>query len=133
MQGGGQGFQPKVEKDWTDIRVWAVFGVQAGALLERRLTKRRSARRHGSAQKLMCIDVQKAYVNGGIWVSPKGRVRAVVRKSSGEMLQADGWLFGMRQASSAWERSCVEKLAEIGMVNGTGSLLCSTIRRTQTK
>ena len=31
------------------------------------------------------------------------------------------WLYGMRQAASAWERDFVEKLAEIGMVSGKSS------------
>ena len=68
----------------------------------------------------MFIDVKKAHLKGRLGPddvvfvqlpgSPQGMCSSLKR-----------WLYGMRQAASAWERDFVEKLAEIGMTSGKSS------------
>ena len=68
----------------------------------------------------MFIDVKKAHLNGRLG---PGDVVFVQLPGSpqGTRSRLKRWLYGMRQAASAWERDFVEKLAEIDIMSGKSS------------
>ena len=68
----------------------------------------------------MFIDVKKAHLNGRLGADEVAFVQ-LPGSPPGTCSRLKRWLYGMRQAASAWERDFVEKLAEIGMVSGKSS------------
>jgi len=69
--------------------------------------------------KVMLIDVKKAHLNGFVGEDECAYIElpsGVARK--GQCGRLRRWLYGMRQAASAWERDYSDKLTEIGFAKG---------------
>ena len=65
----------------------------------------------------MFSDVKKAHLNGRLGPDHVAFVQ-LPGSPQGTCSRLKRWLYGIRQAASAWERDFVEKLAEIGMMSG---------------
>ena len=104
-------FKPKGEKDRADLFA-SMPPLEAKKVLFSIAATHEKEFREGRWQrpKLMFIDVKKACLNGRL--GPDDVVFVQLPRSPQCMCSGrKRWLYGMRQAASAWERDSVEKLA----------------------
>ena len=70
-------------------------------------------------RKLMFIDVKKAHLNGRLQGDEEAYIELPEGWSSpGKCGKLKRWLYGMRNAASAWERDYTRELVKIGFVPG---------------
>ena len=67
--------------------------------------------------KLMFIDIKKAHLNGKLVEDEYAYVQLPL-EAGGGVARLRRWLYGMRQAASAWEEEYAKRLEEIGFVRG---------------
>jgi len=121
-------FKPKGEKDRSEIFA-AMPPLESKKLLfQQAVTQNALNRLRGEdGIKIMLIDVKKAHLNGFVGEDefayielPRGATESA--RSHGAEGQQCGrlrrWLYGMRQAASAWERDYSEKLVAMGHTKG---------------
>ena len=109
-------FKPKREKDRADLFASTpLLEVSIAATHEKEFREGRWQR-----PKVMFIDVKKAHLNGRLGPDEVAFVQ-LLGSLPGKCSWLQRWLYGTRQAASAWERDFVEKLAEIGLMGGKRS------------
>jgi len=113
-------FKPKGERDRSEIFA-AMPPLESKKLLfQQAVTQNARNRRSGEdGIKVMLIDVKKAHLNGFVGEDEWAYIElpsGVARK--GQCGRLRRWLYGMRQAASAWERDYSDKLAAIGFTKG---------------
>jgi len=113
-------FKPKGERDRSEIFA-AMPPLESKKLLfQQAVTQNALNRRSGEdGIKVMLIDVKKAHLNGFVGEDEWAYIElpsGVARK--GQCGRLRRWLYGMRQAASAWERDYSDKLAAIGFAKG---------------
>jgi hypothetical protein len=88
---------------------------------KRMLFSRAATRKNGEIKrKLMFIDVKKAHLNPkcdrDVYISLPGECEC----PEGMCGKLDFWLYGFRDAASAWENLYAQKLVEVGFTRGDG-------------
>ena len=114
-------FKPKGEKDLADLFA-SMPPLEAKKVLFSIAATHEKEFREGRRQrpKLMFIDVKKAHLNGRL--GPDDVVFVQLPGSPQRTCsRLKRWLYGTREAASAWKRDFVKKLAEIGMMIGKSS------------
>ena len=109
-------FKPKGEKDREDLFA-AMPPLESKKLIfQKAIRENKERRRRGQdGIKLMFIDVKKAHLYG---VVPEGECAYIELPGEAERQGKCGrlvkWLYGMRNAASAWEKHYSDRLAEMG-------------------
>ena len=111
-------FKPKGERDREDLFA-AMPPLESKKLLfQKAIRENRERRRKGQdGIKLMFIDVKKAHLYG---VVPEGEHAYIElpgeAEKQGKCGRLNKWLYGMRNAASAWEKHYSDRLTEMGFV-----------------
>ena len=113
-------FKPKGERDRSEIFA-AMPPLESKKLLFQQAVSQNARNRRSGEDgiKVMLIDVKKAHLNGFVGEDECAYIElpsGVARK--GQCGRLRRWLYGMRQAASAWEKDYSEKLSEIGFAKG---------------
>ena len=113
-------FKPKGEKDRSEIFA-AMAPLESEKLLfQQAMSQNARNRSRGEAGlKIMLIDVKKAHLNGFVGEDEFAYIelpRGVIKEGQRGRLRR--WLYGMRQAASAWERDYSDKLVAMGFEKG---------------
>jgi hypothetical protein len=117
-------FKPKGDNQRGDLFA-AMPPLEAKKMLFRMAIgmKRTLRQRKWQKMKLLFIDVKKAHLNG---VVPEDEMTYVelppeAGVSKGKCGRLRRWLYGMRQAASAWEPHYAEKLESVGFIRGVSA------------
>ena len=109
-------FKPKGEKDRSEIFA-AMPPLESKKLLfQQAMTQNALNRLRGEdGLKIMLIDVKKAHLNGFVGEDEFAYIELPWGATKeGQCGRLRRWLYGMRQAASAWERDYSEKLVAMG-------------------
>ena len=116
-------FKPKGEKDREDLFA-AMPPLDAKKVLFRKAARQRGrwVGKKFQKKKMMLIDVQKAHLNGvvpdGVFAYVELPPEANAPGMCGRLIH---WLYGMRQAASAWEKDYTDRLESIGVIRGNAA------------
>jgi len=113
-------FKPKGEKDRSEIFA-AMPPLESKKLLFQQAVTQNARNRSRGEEGLefMLVDVKKAHLNGFVGEDEFAYIELPWRATKeGQCGRLRRWLYGMRQAASAWERDYSEKLVAMGFEKG---------------
>ena len=113
-------FKPKGEKDRGEIFAAMPPFESKKLLFQQAMTQNALNRLRGEdGLKIMLIDVKKAHLNGFVGEDEFAYIELPWGATKeGQCGRLRRWLYGMRQAASAWERDYSEKLVAMGFEKG---------------